>query len=233
MPEHSDVVRLREEYAERARHVDKTDRYSLFNSAQLFSIQQRQRAILRVLRQHKFYPLQGYRILELGCGSGGVLLENLGFGASARNLYGVDLLLARIQLAHQTLSGLPLACADGQNLPYISHTFDLSMQFTVFSSILDDEVKSNVARELLRVTHPGGMILWYDFWLNPMNPQTRGIRPAEIRYLFPNCKFHFERITLAPPIARRIVPLSWGLALFLEKLRIFNTHYLVTIQPFL
>jgi hypothetical protein len=36
-------------------------------------------------------------------------------------------------------------------------------------------------------------------WLNPTNPQTRGIRPAEIRRLFPDCKYHFERITLTPP----------------------------------
>ena len=42
------------------------------------------------------------------------------------------------------------------------------------------------------------------FWLNPTNPQTRGVRPAEIRQLFPGCSFKFERITLAPPITRRL-----------------------------
>jgi hypothetical protein len=87
-----------------------------------------------------------------------------------------------------------------------------------------------MAQELLRVTRPGGMILWYDFWLNPSNPQTRGIRPAEIKRLFPGCTFRFERITLAPPLARRLVPLSWGLSLLLEGVKIFNTHYLVAIR---
>jgi hypothetical protein len=29
---------------------------------------------------------------------------------------------------------------------------------------------------------------------------------------------------------RRLVPLSWGLALFLESLKIFNTHYLAAIE---
>ena len=72
---------------------------------------------------------------------------------------------------------------------------------------------------------------WYDFWLNPTNPQTRGIRPAEIRRLFPNCRYEFHKITLAPPIARRVVPISWMLALFLESLKIFNSHYLVAIRP--
>jgi SAM-dependent methyltransferase len=231
MPEHSDVVRLREEYAMRARRVDKTDRYSLFNPSQLFIIQQRQRAILKCLRRHGFYPLQERRILELGCGAGGVMLESLSFGASASNLHGVELLLDRIKMAHNTISSLPLACADGQNLPYAAHSFDLSMQFTVISSILDDEVKANVACELLRVTRSGGMVLWYDFWINPTNSQTRGIRPSEIRRLFPNCTFEFHKITLAPPLARCLVPLSWEFALFLEGLRIFNTHYLVAIRP--
>jgi hypothetical protein len=75
----------------------------------------------------------------------------------------------------------------------------------------------------------------YDFRLNPTNPQTRGIsyfsiRPAEIKRLFPNCHYEFHRITLAPPIARRVVPISWMLALFLESLKIFNSHYLAVIK---
>jgi ubiquinone/menaquinone biosynthesis C-methylase UbiE len=230
MPERSDVARLRVEYAGRARRSELADRYSLFNPAQLFAIQQRQRAILRCFRRNGLYPLDERRILELGCGSGGVLLEALTFGAAPRNLFGVDLLLDRLQMAGSRLSDLSLTCADGQSLPYASNRFDLTMQLTVFSSVLDDEVRRNLAREMLRVTRPGGMILWYDFWLNPTNPQTRGIRQAEIKRLFPGCGFEFHKITLAPPIARRLVPVSWGLALFLETLKVFNSHYLVTIM---
>jgi hypothetical protein len=83
---------------------------------------------------------------------------------------------------------------------------------------------------MMKVTRPGGMILWYDFWLNPGNPQTRGIRPAEIELLFPNCTFEFHKITLAPPVARRLVPVSWIMCVFLENLKVFNTYYLVTIS---
>jgi hypothetical protein len=84
---------------------------------------------------------------------------------------------------------------------------------------------------MMRVVKRNGLILSYDFWLNPSNPQTRGLRPDEIRRLFPGCRFEFHRITLAPPIARRLVPASWLLCAFLEKLKIFNTHYLVAIRP--
>ena len=118
---------------------------------------------------------------------------------------------------------------------------------TAISSILDPDIRRNICADMLRVLRspdpasgkPGGMILWYDFWLNPTNPQTRGIRPAEtcpelsrrIKRLFPNCRYEFHRITLAPPIARRIVPISWLLAYGLERLTIFNSHYLVAIRP--
>ena len=82
-----------------------------------------------------------------------------------------------------------------------------------------------------RVLKPGGLILSYDFWLNPLNRQTRGIRPKEIREYFPDSQYSFERITLAPPLAGRLVPLSWTGALTLEALGIFNTHYLAAIRP--
>lgn len=81
-----------------------------------------------------------------------------------------------------------------------------------------------------RLARPNALILWYDFWLNPTNQQTRGLRPAEIRQLFPNCAIQFHKITLAPPLARRVVPIYWGLAFFLESLGIFNTHYLAVIR---
>jgi ubiquinone/menaquinone biosynthesis C-methylase UbiE len=231
MPEHPDMLRLRAEYAARAWDSHKIDQYSPFNPGQLFLLQQRQRAVLKQLRSNGFYPLSDHQILELGPGRGGVLTELLGVGASAVKLHGAELLFERVQIAHGTLPGLPLACADGQNLPYPADSFDLTMQFTVFSSILDEEVKTWVARELLRVTKTHGMILWYDFWLNPTNPQTCGIRSAEVRRLFPRCRFTFERITLAPPIARRLAPISWGLCQLLESLKIFNTHYLAAIRP--
>jgi hypothetical protein len=84
---------------------------------------------------------------------------------------------------------------------------------------------------MIRVTKHGGMILWYDFWINPTNKQTKGIGPDEIRHLFPNCQYDFHKITLAPPIARKVVPISWLQAIFLESLQIFNSHYLVAIHP--
>lgn len=187
---------------------------------------------MSLLRQLGFYPLDGYRILELGCGEGGVLREFLSFGAQPANLHGVDLIANRVHRAHAVLPNLPLSIANGQHLPYPSEIFDLILLYTVFTSILDDRIRVKLAQELLRtLKQSSGLILWYDYWLNPTNSQTRGIRPTEIRHLFPGCEFHFRRITLAPPLARRLVPFSWTLAHLLEKLTILNSHYLVAIRP--
>ena len=225
-----DLDRLRAEYADRERRLAGSDIYSPFNTAHLFMTQQRQRVTLKTLRRFGFYPLDQRRILEVGCGRGGVLLEYLSHGATPARIHGIDLLEDRVVEAHARMPSLSLSCANGQHLPYPAGVFDLVLQYTAFSSLLDDGVKANVAREMLRVLRPDGAIVWYDYWLNPTNPQARGIRPAEIRRLFPGCAYHFQRITLAPPITRRLVRLSWLLCYVLEKSVLLNTHYLAVIR---
>ena len=225
-----DLSRLRAEYADRERRFAGSDVYSPFNRANLFAVQGRQRAIQTALRQHGLTNLRQARILEMGCGDGGVLAEFLTFGASPENLFGIDLLPDRLRDAKHRLPGSPLVNADGSRLPFPAASFDLILQFTALSSILDPILRRDIARDMLRLLRPTGLILSYDFWLNPTNRQTHGLRPREIRELFPNCRIAFHRITLAPPIARRLVSLSWGLCYFLESLTIFNTHYLSVIQ---
>ncbi|HQF61055.1 MAG TPA: class I SAM-dependent methyltransferase [Anaerolineaceae bacterium] len=227
----TDLDRMRNEYSARARRFAGKDLYSVFNTSYLFALQNRQRDLLRALRKTGFQSFCGQRILEIGCGGGGVLLEYLSIGAEPERLFGVDLLPDRLFEAHNKLPLSCLSCTDGQDLPFPAKTFDLVLQYTAFSSVLDDQIKRRMASDMLRVLKPDGLIVWYDFWLNPTNLQTRGIQPKEIRRLFGGCDIHFHKITLAPPIARRIVPISWGIGLFLESLKIFNSHFLAIIRP--
>ena len=227
-----DLDRLQREYARRERSLAGCDIYSPFNPAHNFTIQGRSRETFALLRAAGYASLDDARILELGCGAGGVLLELLGYGASVERLHGVDLLPERVSAAHKKLPHLPIAVADGQRLPYPAGAFDLVLAFTVFTSCLDERMKQAMAHDMLRlVNRSRGIILWYDYWLNPTNRQTRGVGPAEIRDLFPGCEFTFRRITLAPPITRRLVPVSKSAASLLEKLTLFNSHYLVAIRP--
>ena len=146
-----DITRLRNEYEDRKQRFAKSDLYSLFNQANLFILQQRQREVLAILKKNGFTDLSNLLILEMGCGGGGVLTEFLGFGASPENLFGLDLLFERLLHAHHILPGSGFANADGQSLPYPSKTFDLVLQYTAISSILDPEVRRNICADMLRV----------------------------------------------------------------------------------
>jgi hypothetical protein len=116
-------------------------------------------------------------------------------------------------------------------MPWPDTAFDIIHQSTVFTSLLDQGTKKAVATEMLRVLKPKGVILWYDFFYNnPKNPHVRGVGAQEIRALFPGCSVRLKKITLAPPIARRLVPFTWIGALLLEKIALLNTHYLGIIR---
>jgi hypothetical protein len=102
---------------------------------------------------------------------------------------------------------------------------------TVFSSILDAATRMNAAREMLGVLRPHGLILWYDFFVdNPWNPDVRGIGKREIYELFPKCRVRLERVTIAPPIGRRVAQTSRSLYSVLNSLKVFCTHYLGLIE---
>jgi SAM-dependent methyltransferase len=224
-------LQIQTEYEDRVRRLAGNDLYSWFNPAHLFYIQQRQRAVLLSLKQLGYTDLANLRILEIGCGSGGVLAEFLSYGAVSHNLFGLDLLPDRLLNARQRLPGTHLLRADGSRVPFPEHSFDLVLQYMAISSVLDQDLRRMICSEMLRVLKPDGLILSYDFWVNPTNKQTRGLRMKEIKAAFPECHIHQLRVTLAPPISRRFISISWGLCLFLESLEILNTHYLATIQP--
>jgi hypothetical protein len=70
-------------------------------------------------------------------------------------------------------------------------------------------------------------ILRHDYLVNnPWNPDVRGVNKREIQDLFPGCRIKLQRATLA----RLLAPYSFLLCSLLEKIRIFNTHYLGVIR---
>lgn len=225
-----DLDRLKRVYKTRNQNHDTDWRYSLANPAYLFTLQQRQRALISLLKKTGHLNLTNKSILEIGCGSGGVLVELLALGAKPELIFGIDLLHDRLQQARNRLPTTGISCSDAQNLPFESQAFDIVLQFTAFSSVLDISIKQNMAAEMKRVLKPGGIIIWYDFWWNPINLQTHGIRLAEVKALFKDYTLTSRKVTLAPPLARIIVPISWPLGYLLESLKIFNSHYLVIIK---
>ncbi len=230
MSDQRDIQRLREEYAARKRDAKKQNLYAEHNPAHQFSIKNRTAALQSLLKKHQLEDLSGKRILEMGCGSGGVLREICALGADESRLVGVDLLMDSLRSARTRLSDGVLLCADGQSLPFPAASFDLALQFTAFSSILDPGTRQRMAAEMLRLLKPAGALIWYDFWWNPLNKQTKGIGLSEIRTLFPGCVLDSLKITLAPPLARLLLPRFGRPAACLERMRLLNTHYLVILR---
>lgn len=227
-----EIKRILEVYRERELKESGRETYFGYQDiAHFFRVQNRYRSTLSLLKSTGWTSLSNIRILDVGCGYGNMLRQFLQWEARPENLAGIELRPEPVEYALTLNPNLDIRCGSATTLPWSNDTFDMACQHTVYTSILDQGVKKEIASEMLRVLKPNGMILWYDFWLNPTNPQTRGLTPSEIKSLFPNCTYQFHRITLAPPIARKLVPLSWGLGLFLEGLKIFNTHYLAAIRP--
>src|SRR5437879_10492735 len=105
-------------------------------------LQGTERRVLELLRQQGLMPLSDKRILEIGCGSGYWLREFVEWGADAARVAGVDLLRNRIAAAKsQSPRSIQLLRGDGADLPFADARFDVVGQFTVFTSILDFELK--------------------------------------------------------------------------------------------
>ncbi len=205
--------------------------YSVFNPGHLVLVQDLERRVIESLCQYKMTPLTQKRILEVGCGTGWMLREMVNWGARPENLSGVDLLEKAIEEARRSCPTTDLRCANAENLPFDDEAFDIVMQFTTFTSILDENVKKRIAEEMLRVITPSGVVLWYDYFVSkPTNPDVKGIGRREIIRLFPNCSFDFRKVTLAPPITRVIAPYSFLLCYLLDKIPWLRTHYLVVIK---
>lgn len=98
------------------------------------------------------------------------------WGARPENLYGIDLLEDRIKKAKEINPNINFICGNAKNLDFPDKNFDIVLQSTCFTSILDQEMKKSIAREVLRVLKDEGIILWYDFrYNNPKNPDVKGI----------------------------------------------------------
>lgn len=231
--EASEIARIRAEFERRDREIPH-DFYAWNRPVNQFFRSGTARASIRALVEHGMFPLGNRALLDIGCGAGSRLIEFLQWGARPVNLAGIDLVEGRVQAARGALPRADIRLGDARELPWPDESFDVGSQFTVFTSILSPAVKRQVASEMLRVLKPDGLLLWYDFrYNNPRNSAVRGIEAAEIKDLFPACPVRLRKVTLAPPIARALVPVSWTAALALEKIAFLRTHYLGVIRkPF-
>jgi len=229
--EEHEATRLKQA-AERHAQSTQDDRYSHLNVANLLSFQQVERGILRAFRRRGWTDFARTKVLEVGCGSARWLREFIKWGARPENLFGVDLIEKRIAFGKEICpAAVHLAVGNAERLEFADATFDVVIQSTMFTSILDPRIKHAVAREIVRVLKPQGLVVWYDFvWNSPRNPDVRGIGKKEIRDLFPGYSIDLQRVTLAPPIGRALAPISSALYVAASKLPFLRSHCLAFIS---
>lgn len=220
----AEEARVRAAYARR----DQGERYAYGNAAHLFMMQERERAVLALLARTGLLPLAEHRILDVGCGGGQWLQDLVRWGASPDRIAGLELLTDRLDQARRTTAAdISLVQGGASALPWPDASFDLVLQATVFSSLLDARVRRAVAGEMLRVLRPGGAVLWYDFRVNnPRNPDVRRVGRREIERLFAGCEATLVRVTLAPPVTRLFAAHARPVASALALVPWLRTHYL-------
>jgi len=223
----SEAHKVAERYARR----DVGDRYSALNPDVWQTLQERQRAMLALFARAGVRNVGGLKLTEVGCGAGGNLLELLRIGFAPEHLTGLELLPERHMQARRVLPAATTVWqGDAADAPVEAASQDIVLQSTVFSSLLDDAFQQRLADAMWRWLRPGGAVLWYDFTVdNPRNPDVRGVPLRRVRELFPLACIAHRRVTLAPPLARRVARVHPALYTAFNVLPLLRTHVLAWI----
>jgi len=164
-------------------------------------------------------------IVDLGCGNGQVLASLVDTDPASTHRLGIDLLESRLRVAGSSHPGLSFVAANGTALPLADATVDIMVVFTVFSSILDPGMATQVAAEVRRAMKPSGHVIWYDLRRgNPRNPEVRGVSADDIAALFPGWSAALRGCTVLPPLARRAARLTPRTYDVLRRVPILRSH---------
>lgn len=154
--------------------------------------------------QQEFKSTAEIKILEIGAGSGNNLLFFQQLNIAPENIYANELLDDRVETLRKNLPGINIFPGNALQLNF-KNEFNIVLQSTVFTSILDNAFREKLAAKMFDMIKPGGIGLWYDFiYDNPKNKNVKGVSKTEIKKLFPFAnKIQFYSVTLAPPIGRK------------------------------
>src|ERR1039457_1319167 len=227
-----EIARVNAIYSERKFDFDCN--YSGLNPAYLQRTQSIEKHILITLNKTGVGSrISSLNILDFGCGKGKWLARWIAWGADPSKLAGVDIRKDATSYASSILPHCDIRLMDSLDIPYQNDTYDIVFINSVFTSILNENVRMFVASEINRVLKPHGIIMLSDFiYNNPRNPNVRGLTYKHITRVFKDMTIVTNsRIILAPPIARRLVPVSWKLSKFVEAAFSFlKTHRFVALR---
>jgi len=115
-----------------------------------------QAAWTRPLREYLFKRTRldkARRVLEVGCGTGAILME---MATRSTSIHGLDLEPARLAEARHHAPAAALTCGNALSLPYPAAAFDLTFCHFLLLWVHDP---LQALREMKRVTRRGGFVL--------------------------------------------------------------------------
>jgi ubiquinone/menaquinone biosynthesis C-methylase UbiE len=165
-------------------------------------------------------------VLDAGCGSGWLLQTLAEGGIPPADLFGVDLLSERVDMAQRKLPGARIECMDAGALPFSDGFFSLVTMVTILSSLDSRAQRHLVLREVARVTARDGAIVVYEPRVpNPLNHRTALVRRVEAQDAGLNT--HWSRsLTVVPALARRLGRLTPKGYPVLARIPLLRTHRL-------
>ena len=141
----------------------------------------------------RYAPLEGARILDIGCGLGVYVRK---FQEFSERAYGIDIDAKRLKQGAATTPGLMLGV--GEHLPFRSDQFDVVVLNEVIEHVTDDEA---TLREAMRILRPGGHIAIY---------APNRLYPFETHGIYIGTKYIFGMIPLVnwlpTPLRNKLVP---------------------------
>jgi SAM-dependent methyltransferase len=187
----------------------------------------RSRALAGLLACTVGTDLSPLRVLDVGCGNGGFLRQLIDWGATPAYLTGCEQQPERLEQARlHTAPGVRWHLGQLDTLP--DDSADLVSAHTVFSAILDEDLRRKLAWEMWRVLKPGGWSMIFDLrYSNPRNKHVRKVSDVELLRFWPTEQRHYRTLILAPPLSRTISRLPWLVPEMLSALvPLLRSHFI-------
>lgn len=178
MPEKETADWYKDYYAEKG--ANRND--ILLNPGVLFQSLATQGSVIEALRS---LPIdRGWRILDVGCGSGSSLCHFLGLGFAPDNLFGVDIIRDRVEQGTIRFPNLNLTCGNASEMAYAPNFFNLVLESTMFIQLTDETIADEIAKEMIRVVKPGGYVMVIDWRYSLGHPEYKAVSRTRIHRLF-------------------------------------------------
>jgi len=195
------------------------------NPGVLFQLLALEKAFVSALRAVKRNPSE-MSVLNVGCGTGADLFYLLRIGCRPGNITAVDVQKERLDSARSIYSTVNFVCCDASKMTFPDATFDLLFESTMFSTLPDEIVSSEIAAEMVRVCKPGGYLLLLDWRIQkPYDTSYRALTKRRLSKLFElDSKTEIVGVypgALVPPVGRFLSAYLPGLYFLVASLMPF------------